>query len=378
MKITRYYTDLNKHLKPNKVLVIYGPRQVGKTILLGDFLAKMQGKIKFRLDSGDNVRVQEVIGSNDFKKIKEYAAGYELIAIDEAQKIQNVGEGLKILVDEIPGIKIIATGSSSFELAGQIGEPLTGRKVTLTLFPVSHIELQKIYNNYELKNQLNEYLVYGGYPEVVANANFDEKKRILNELVGSYLLKDILELKKVKSSKILLDLLRLLAFQVGKEVSLSELGRQLQLDYKTVARYLDLFEKSFVLVNIRGFSRNLRKEITKKSKYYFYDNGILNAIIANFNPLEIRDDIGNLWENFLVAERIKKQNYRNIYSNNYFWRTWEGQEVDFVEEREGKLFGFEFKWSEKKSVKPPKDWLENYPNASFQAISPENYLEFIV
>jgi uncharacterized protein len=378
MKIARYYTDLNKYLKPNKVLVIYGPRQVGKTILLGDFLAKMQGKIKFRLDSGDNVRVQEVIGSNDFKKIKEYAAGYELIAIDEAQKIQNVGEGLKILVDEIPGIKIIATGSSSFELAGQIGEPLTGRKVTLTLFPVSHIELQKIYNNYELKNQLNEYLVYGGYPEVVANADFDEKKRILNELVGSYLLKDILELKKVKSSKILLDLLRLLAFQVGKEVSLSELGRQLQLDYKTVARYLDLFEKSFVLVNIRGFSRNLRKEITKKSKYYFYDNGILNAIIANFNPLEIRDDIGNLWENFLVAERIKKQNYRNIYSNNYFWRTWEGQEVDFVEEREGKLFGFEFKWSEKKSVKPPKDWLENYPNASFQAISPENYLEFIV
>jgi uncharacterized protein len=378
MKIARYYTDLNKYLKPNKVLVIYGPRQVGKTILLGDFLAKMQGKIKFRLDSGDNVRVQEVIGSNDFKKIKEYAAGYELIAIDEAQKIQNVGEGLKILVDEIPGIKIIATGSSSFELAGQIGEPLTGRKVTLTLFPVSHIELQKIYNNYELKNQLNEYLVYGGYPEVVANADFDEKKRILNELVGSYLLKDILELKKVKSSRILLDLLRLLAFQVGKEVSLSELGRQLQLDYKTVARYLDLFEKSFVLVNIRGFSRNLRKEITKKSKYYFYDNGILNAIIANFNPLEIRDDIGNLWENFLVAERIKKQSYRNIYSNNYFWRTWEGQEVDFVEEREGKLFGFEFKWSEKKSVKPPKDWLENYPNASFQAISPENYLEFIV
>ena len=377
MKIARYYADLNKYLKPNKVLVMYGPRQIGKTTLLNDYLDKIKGKMKFRLDSGYDVRVQEVVGSNDFKKIKEYAAGYDLIAIDEAQKIKKVGEGLKILVDEIPGISIIATGSSFFELAGQVGEPLTGRKTTLTLFPVSHIELQNIYNNYELKNRLNEYLVYGEYPEAAANADTGEKKRILNEIVGSYLLKDILEMEKVKSSKILLDLLRLLAFQVGSEVSLSELGRQLQLDYKTVARYLDLFEKSFVLINIRGFSRNLRKEITKKSKYYFYDNGVRNAVIANFNPPEMRDDIGKLWENFLVTERIKKQSYKNIYANNYFWRTWEGHEIDFVEEREGKLFGFEFKWSDKKPAKPPKDWLEYYPDASFQVINPENYLEFI-
>ena len=377
MKIARYYADLNKYLKPNKVLVMYGPRQIGKTTLLNDYLDKIKGKMKFRLDSGYDVRVQEVVGSNDFKKIKEYAAGYDLIAIDEAQKIKKVGEGLKILVDEIPGISIIATGSSFFELAGQVGEPLTGRKTTLTLFPVSHIELQNIYNNYELKNRLNEYLVYGEYPEAAANADTAEKKRLLTEIVGSYLLKDILEMEKVKSSKILLDLLRLLAFQVGSEVSLSELGRQLQLDYKTVARYLDLFEKSFVLINIRGFSRNLRKEITKKSKYYFYDNGVRNAVIANFNPPEMRDDIGKLWENFLVTERIKKQSYKNIYANNYFWRTWEGHEIDFVEEREGKLFGFEFKWSDKKPAKPPKDWLEYYPDASFQVINPENYLEFI-
>lgn len=376
VKITRYYSNLSAYLKPNKVLVIYGPRQVGKTTLLQDYLIQIKGKIKFRLDSGDDIRAKEVVGSNDFKKIKEYAAGYELIAIDEAHKIKNVGEGLKILVDEIPGIKIIATGSSSFELAGQIGEPLTGRKVTLTLFPVSQIELQNIYNDYELKSRLDEYLIYGGYPEVAASADFGEKKRILNEIVGSYLLKDILELEKVKGSKILLDLLRLLAFQVGNEVSLSELGRQLQLDYKTVARYLDLLEKSFVLINVRGFSRNLRKEVTKKSKYYFYDNGIRNAVIANFNPLEMRDDIGKLWENFLVTERIKKQSYKNIYSNNYFWRTWERKEIDFVEEREGKLFGFEFKWSGK-PAKPPKDWLENYPASSFQTINPENYLEFI-
>ncbi len=377
MKIPRYYANLSRYLKPNKALVIFGPRQVGKTTLLQNYLAELKGKIKFRLDSGDDIRLGEVIGSNDFSKIKEYAEGYELIAIDEAQKIKNVGQGLKIMVDEIPGIKIIATGSSSFELAGQIGEPLTGRKITLTLFPVSQIELGNIHNNYELKSRLKEYLIYGSYPEVAANKDAAEKKRILNEIVGSYLLKDVLELEKVKGSKALLDLLRLLAFQVGNEVSLSELGRQLGLDYKTVARYLDLFEKSFVITSLRGFSRNLRKEITKKSKYYFYDNGVRNAVIANFNQIEMRDDIGKLWENFLIIESIKKQSYKKIYANNYFWRTWEGKEIDFIEEREGKLFGYEFKWKDR-AAKAPKEWLKNYPGSNFQVVSPENYLEFVV
>ncbi len=377
MKIPRYYANLSQYLKPNKALIIFGPRQVGKTTLLQDYLTEMKGKIKFRLDSGDDIRLGEVVGSNDFSKIKEYAEGYELIAIDEAQKIKNVGQGLKIMVDEIPGIKIIATGSSSFELAGQIGEPLAGRKITLTLFPVSQIELGNIYNNYDLKSRLKEYLIYGSYPEVAANEDAAEKKRILNEIVGSYLLKDILELEKVKGSKALLDLLRLLAFQIGNEVSLSELGRQLGLDYKTVARYLDLFEKSFVIMSLRGFSRNLRKEITKKSKYYFYDNGVRNAVIANFNQIDMRDDTGMLWENYIISERIRKQNYKKIYSNNYFWRTWEGKEIDFIEEREGKLHGYEFKWKDK-FVKAPKEWLKNYPGSSFQVVSPENYLEFII
>ncbi len=376
MKIRRYYANLDSYLRPNKVLVIYGARQVGKTTLLRDYLATVKGKIKYRLDSGEDISVAEVINSNNFNKIKEYVAGYDLIVIDEAQKIKNIGEGLKIIVDEIPGIKVIATGSSSFDLAGQIGEPLTGRKIVLILFPVSQIELSNMYNNHDLRNNLPDYLVYGGYPEVVAENNIDEKKRILNEIVNSYLLKDILEMEKVKGSKVLLDLLRLLAFQVGSEVSLSEIGQQLQIDYKTVARYIDLFEKSFVLINLRGFSRNLRKEITKKSKYYFYDNGLRNAVIANFNSLEMRDDIGKLWENFLFTERIKKQNYRNIYTNNYFWRTWEGQEIDFVEEREGNLFGFEFKWKEE-NVKTPKDWTKSYPKAEFQVINQKNYLEFI-
>jgi len=377
MKIPRYYQDLDKYIKPNKVLVILGPRQVGKTTLLKDYLAAINKTIKYKLDVGDDIRIQELINSMNFSKIKDYIKGYEMIAIDEAQKIKNIGQGLKIMVDQFPEIQIIATGSSSFELSGQIGEPLTGRKITLTLYPVSQIELNNLYNNYELKSRLEEYLIYGGYPEVVASDTVEEKKRILNEIVGSYLLKDILELEKVKGSKILLDLLRLLAFQIGNEVSLSELGKQVGLDYKTIARYLDLFEKSFVIYNLRGFSRNLRKEITKKSKYYFLDNGVRNAIIANFNPLELRDDIGKLWENFIISERIKKQSYKSIYANNYFWRTWEQKEIDFIEEREGKLYAYEMKWKPER-IAPPRDWKTAYPNSEFLTISQDNYLPFIL
>ncbi len=376
MILPRIYDNLDSFLKPNKVLVIYGARQTGKTTLLKKFLSENERKYKYKLDSGDDVNTQIVLGSSDFKKITTYAEGYDLVAIDEAQRIANVGMGLKILVDQVPDLKVLVTGSSSFELAGQVGEPLTGRKITLTLFPLSQLELGKLYNDYDLNKRLDEYLIFGSYPEVLTAATVHDKKKVLEELAGSYLLKDILELEKVKSSKVLLDLLRLLAFQVGSEVSLSELGRQLGIDNKTVARYLDLFEKSFVIFNIRGFSRNRRKEITSKSKYYFLDNGIRNAVIANFNPLEIRDDIGKLWENFLVTERLKKQSYAQIYSNNYFWRTWDQKEIDWVEERDGKLFGYEFAWKSK-SRKSSKAWKENYPDALFEIIDNQNYLQFV-
>lgn len=376
MMLPRFYDNLSSYLKPNKVLFIFGSRQTGKTTLLKKFLSESKDKFRYKLDSGDDINLHAVLGSSNFKKIIEYAKGYDLIAIDEAQKIKGIGQGLKIMVDQAPNLKVIVTGSSSFDLAGQIGEPLTGRKINLALYPLSQIEMGNIHNDYELKNLLDDYLVYGTYPEVLTNEFINDKKRILEELVGSYLLKDILELEKVKSSKLLLDLLRLLAFQIGSEVSLSELGKQLGIDGKTVARYLDLFEKSFVIINIRGFSRNLRKEITKKSKYYFLDNGIRNAIIANFNPLEIRDDIGELWENFLVAERIKKQSYHQIYANNYFWRTWNQKEIDWVEERDGKLFGYEFKWKSK-PLKVATAWSANYPDASLEIIDKENYLEFV-
>lgn len=373
MLIPRFF-KLSDYLKPNKVLVIYGSRQIGKTTLLKNFLSSV--KIKYKFDSGDNIKIQQILNSQNFSKIIEYASGYKLIVIDEAQRIPNVGMGLKILVDQVPNIKIIATGSSSFELSGQIGEPLTGRKKTLILYPISQIELAKIYNPYELKEKLSEFLVFGAYPTVLTAKTKIDKISILEELVNSYLLKDILKLEKVKSSKILLDLLRLIAFQTGNEVSLTELGNSLNLNYKTVARYLDLLEKTFILFNLRGFSKNLRKEVTKKSKYYFYDTGIRNAIISNFNDLEMRDDIGKLWENFLVSERLKTQEYRNIFVNNYFWRTWDQKEIDWIEEREGKLFGFEFKFSQTKT-KIPQEFLQTYPNAELTTISPANYLEFL-
>jgi len=222
----------------------------------------------------------------------------------------------------------------------------------------------------------SEFMIFGSYPEVVTSETRRKKVTRLEEIAESYLLKDVLALERVKNAKLLLDLLRLLAFQIGGEVSLNELGRQLGIDTKTVGRYLGIFEKAFILYNARGFSRNLRKEITKKSKYYFYDNGIRNALIANFNPPDVRNDMGALWENFIFMERLKKRVYQNIPANIYFWRTWDGQEIDLVEEREGRLHGYECKWQDKK-VKPPRAWTEKYPEASFEVITKETYLSFV-
>ncbi|MDP2909853.1 MAG: ATP-binding protein [bacterium] len=372
--IKRYY-DLEKLIKPNKVLVIYGPRRAGKTTLVNHFLSGT--KLKYKLDSGDNIQVQQILSSQDFSKIKEYASGYELIAIDEAQQIPNIGMGLKILVDQIPGLRLIATGSSSFDLLQQVGEPLTGRKTTLTLFPFSQKELLEIYNKFELKQNLEDFLIFGSYPEIVVAKNHEEKINLLNELVNSYLLKDVFSLERIKGSKPILDLLKLLSFQVGNEVSLNELATQVHLDVKTTDKYLDILEKTFVIKRLGTFSRNLRKEIRSKAKYYFYDNGVRNAVISQFNRLDNRNDVGFLFENFMVMERLKKQEYSPIYANNYFWRTYNQKEVDFVEEREGKLFGYEFKWNDKK-IKEPKEWRGTYSNAEYKVITPENYLDFIL
>ncbi len=373
--IKRYYLDkIRENLKAGKVLVVYGPRRAGKTTLINEFLKNFKGKVY--ITSGENVQVQEMLESSDFSKIIPFFTGYDLIVIDEAQKIQNIGQGLKIIVDQIQDIRVIATGSSSFDLSNKIGEPLVGRQVVFKLYPVAVLELVDNYGPMYIKENLEKLLIFGSYPEVITSKSFNEKIDFLFGLRDSYLFKDILELENIRNARKILDLLRLVAFQIGKEVSIQELANNLDLSKNTVDRYLDLLEKAFILVNVRGFSRNLRKEIYKKSRYYFIDNGVRNAVIGNFNLLNSRDDVGQLWENFIFIERIKKQTYHKIYANNYFWRTYSGQEIDLVEEREGKLFGFEFKWNVKKA-KPPKIWLDTYQNAEFQVISRENYLEFI-
>ncbi len=374
--IKRTYEPLNNYLRPNKVLVVYGPRRVGKTTMLQNFLS--QTSLKYKLDSGDNIRTQQVLSSQDFNQILAYVEGYELLAIDEAQSIPNVGMGLKIIVDQVPNIRVLVTGSSSFELAGQIGEPLTGRKRTLTLYPIAQVELLSSYNRYELREKLEEFLVFGTYPEVLIATTRHEKIEVITEIANSYLLKDILAFDRVKNSQTLLNLLQLLAFQVGNEVSLNELANHLKVNVKTVQRYLDLLEKAFVIIRLGGFSRNLRKEVTSKAKYYFFDNGIRNAVIAQFNGLELRNDIGALWENFIFVERLKRRAYFPIYANIYFWRTYDQQEIDLVEEREGHLFGYECKWSLRKIPSPPKKWLNSYPNAEFAVVNPANYLDFIL
>jgi len=304
-------------------------------------------------------------------------AGYELVVIDEAQRIEDVGLGLKIMVDNNPDLKVLITGSSTLSLSYKVGEPLVGRAFDYKLYPVSQMEMLVEQNRFELEQKKEEFLIYGSYPAVIEAQSREEKIQILTKIANTYLFRDIIELERVSDSKVILDLLRLIAFQVGSEVSLTELGSNLGIDRKTVARYLWLLEQSFVLYNVRGYSRNLRKEITKKSKYYFYDNGIRNAIISNFNQINLRDDVGKLWENFLVTERLKWQEYKPMGANNYFWRIWEGQEVDWVEEREGKLFGYEFKWTDKKS-KAPKLWLDTYEKAEYKEVNKDNYLDFLI
>jgi len=373
--LKRFYTNkLDDIAKPGKVLVIYGPRRVGKTTLVQDYLSNYQGKIY--QSSGDDAQLRDILETQEFSKIIPYFKDYDLVFIDEAQRIEEVGYSLKILVDQIPQLKVIATGSSSFDLADKIGEPLVGRQKIIKLFPLSAMELRDNFGGMYLKQNLENLLIYGSYPEVIIADSFQEKVDYLRQIRDSYLFKDILELFDIRNSKKILDLLRLIAFQIGQEVSLHELGVQLELSKNTVERYLDLLEKSFVLINVRGFSRNLRKEIVKTSRYYFLDNGVRNAVIGNFNLVKQRDDVGQLWENYLFIERIKKNSYLNKDINSYFWRTYQQQEIDLIEEEAGKLFAYEFKWNNTK-VSAPSSWQQAYPESPFEIINQDNFLEFI-
>lgn len=371
----KHLENLKNLVQPNKVIIIYGPRRCGKTTLLKKFLESVNEKYLFV--NGEDIFVQEQLNSQSIIKLKNFVGDYKLLAIDEAQRIPNIGLNLKLIVDTIENIKVIATGSASFDLYQKLGEPLTGRKTTLKLFPLAQLEFAAIEKPHETKANVEARLIFGSYPEVALAKDDQEKIMYLRELASSYLYKDILEMNGLKHSDKLIKILQLLAFQIGSEVSYSEIAAQAGINKKTVEKYLDLLEKVFVIFNIRGFSRNLRKEVSKSPKYYFYDLGVRNVLINNFNPMTVRNDVGALWENYIISERIKKQEYMGIQAHNYFWRTYDKKEIDFVEERGGKIYGYEIKWGPKQML-PPKNWKETYPNSEFLVISQDNYLEFIL
>jgi predicted AAA+ superfamily ATPase len=363
-----------KIIQSPKVVIIYGARQVGKTTLVNKLVNDISVKT-LRIDAEDS-RYTEVLSSKNIEHLKSLLAGYKLVVIDEAQQIPDIGTTLKLIHDHISEVKVIATGSSSFDLSNKVMEPLTGRHWAYTLFPISYGELALDNNAFELGQKLENNLVYGSYPETISILSLEEKKEYLNNLCSSYLFKDILQIAQVRNSLKLQQLLKMLAYQIGSQVSLNEIGTKLDMNRDTVIRYIDLLEKSFVVFRLGGLSRNLRNEVTKMDKIYFYDLGIRNSIIDMLKPLNDRNDVGQLWENFLIIERMKHNAYSNIHTSNYFWRLSTGAEIDFVEEKESKYYGYEFKWGDKQ-VKVPASWLAGYPDATHTTINRNNYLSFI-
>ena len=366
--------NIIKKLQANKVVMLLGVRRVGKTVLVKEVLNQVNEPVLTL--NGEDINVHDKLAIRSVENYKQILGSYKLLYIDDAQKIPEIGLKLKLMIDEIDGLKIIISGSSSFDIHKDAGEPLTGRKYSFNLFALSENEYNQVENNITKVDKVRERLVFGNYPELLHLPDREDKVDYLNEMVSSYLLKDILVYENIKNSQKIFNLLRLIAFQIGGEVSLQELGNQLGISKNTVEKYLDLLSKVFILHKIGGFSRNLRKEITKNSRWYFLDNGIRNAVIANFNPVESRNDIGALWENYMISERLKYQEYKRLSSNNYFWRTYGQQEIDWVEERDGSLFGYEFKWKETK-VKIPNQWKNAYPNASFEVINRDNFNEWL-
>lgn len=377
MKIPRLLLSLlQESLLPGKVVALYGPRQVGKTTLVLDLIER--SPYRARYISADELLYREALSSQSRQTLGELLGDAELLVIDEAQRVPNIGLNLKILVDSFPHARILATGSASFDLANKISEPLTGRQLTFHLYPVSYPELSAAFGPLEARAQLERWLVWGGYPAIVTAETPQLRQRLLNELVGAYLYRDLLEWEGLRRADKIADLLRLLAFQIGQEVSVAELAASLALNRQTVERYLDLLEKVFVIFRVGGFSRNLRKEVTKNARYYFYDNGVRNSLIQNFNPLHLRNDVGQLWENFLVVERRKANQMRGRMVNTYFWRTYDQKEIDYLEESGGRLEGYEFKWQETALRRAVRDeFLRAYPDASLTVIHRENFTDFL-
>lgn len=365
---------LIERLIPNKVNLIFGTRRVGKTFLLKKIIANQSFKTLFL--QGEDADTQQLLAQKSIANYERILQNIELLVIDEAQAILEIGKILKLIVDNIEGIRVIVTGSSAFDLANLSGEPLTGRAFFHELYPIAQQELMAQENALQTIQNLEERLIFGGYPELWNLPFSVSKAEYLKDLLNTYLLKDIIAFEGIKNSSKIKDLLRLIALQIGKEVSLDELAKQLQMSRNTVEKYLDLCTKVFILKKIEAFSGNLRKEITKSSRWYFWDLGVRNALINDFRPLALRTDKGELWENYLISERLKFLKYNKILAETYFWRTYDQQEIDWLEHENGQMRAYEFKWKESKA-KIPKAFATTYPEATFSVINQENYLAFI-
>lgn len=361
-------------IKPGKAVLIFGARRVGKTVMMREIVNSFPGRVMML--NGEDFDTHALLEQRTIANYRNLLNGIDLLAIDEAQSIPDVGNVLKLIVDEVPNIKVLASGSSSFDLSNQTGEPLVGRSVQFLLTPFSQQELSQNETILETRQNLESRLIYGSYPEVVSIENFERKTDYLRDIVGAYLLKDILAIDGIKNANKMRNLLRLIAFQLGSEVSYDELGKQLGMNKATVEKYLNLLEKVYVLHRLGGYSRNLRKEVSKAGKWYFYDNGLRNAVISAFSPLAIRQDVGALWENYIISERIKTNYNNKLHKDFYFWRTYDKHEVDLIEEDANGLMAFEFKWGNK-CPEAPKAFTATYPNASFNVVNRENYLNFI-
>ena len=368
---------LESKIGKGKVLLLIGPRQVGKTTLLKNILTSVSSEKKVQFLNCDESDVRQFLSEANSAKLKSFVGNSDFIVIDEAQRVKDIGLTIKLIHDSFPNVQLAVTGSSSLDLSNSINEPLTGRKFEYNLFPFSTNELVNHTSMLEEMRLLKNRLVYGFYPDVVNNPG--EEKEILTNIVNSYLYKDVFEFQDIRKSSVIEKLVQALALQVGSEVSFNELGNLLGIDTVTVQRYVDLLEKAYVIFHIRSFSRNVRNELKKSIKIYFYDNGVRNSVISNFSPVDLRSDIGALWENFLISERIKNNAYHNKNAKYYFWRTTQKQEIDFIEEVEQNLFAYEFKYNPKKAnSKCPLTFSNNYPNVPFDVITSENYMDFVV
>ena len=367
---------MEMRLKPQKVLLLFGARRVGKTVLVGQILQEFSGKtLLLNGESMDTMRLLDDRSSANYRRL---FSGTDLLCIDEAQHVPDIGMKLKLLIDEVPGLRIIATGSSSFDLQNMAGEPLVGRSTQFMLTPFSAEELVQATSPVEYVQRLEQYVIYGHYPELESIEGERFRQEYLNDVVDAYLLRDILAFDGLKHAQKMYDLLRLVAYQTGSEVSLDELGSQLSLSRNTVERYLDLLQKDFVVFRLGGYSRNLRKEVSKSSKWYFYDTGIRNAVVRDYRPYRQRSDTerGALWENYFISDRLKRNHNHRLGLNFYFWRTYDQQEIDLIEEQSGNLAAIEIK-SGRKMPQAPKAFATAYPQASFDVLNADNYLDFV-